>query len=248
MVANEFKGRRNAYLGVRSVDGRRSGILHIWTRRAQVYVASKGRGGVDKISFHSPTYCQHAYNENLPLPPEMPIRQSVIWHRMPTPPSGTLGASCAFTWQIPTDTLSEMKISPPDNVQWILAAPAGQVTILDMAFTAESEAIVRSHYPDNALSLFWRLSANESFFVNRRLGIWDRETITVPASHHAKQHLVMSPNDPENTGRPVRFSMFNHPTDGQALVGWELGGYWTDREPDSSSSTLKRTTVVAKSP
>jgi hypothetical protein len=248
MVANAFKGRRTAYLGIRSEDGRRSGILHVWTRRAQVYVAGKGQGGVDKISFHSPTYCQHAYDQNLPLPKEISVRQSVIWQRTPTPPPGALGASCAFTWQVPTDTLSAFDSDPPDNVQWIPAFPAGQVTILDMAFTAESEAVVRSQYPDGTIILFWPLSPTESFFVIKRSGIWDRETITVPASHHADRHLVMSPEDPENTGRPVTFSMFNNPTDGQALVGWELGGYWTKTPPHPSSSTLTRKTVVAKSP
>lgn len=247
MVANEHKGRRTAYLGIRSRDGCRSGILHIWTRRAQVYVAAKGLGGIDKISFHTPTYCQHAYNENVPLPQEIPVRQSVIWHRTPTPRLGALQASCAFIWQVPTDTLSAIEADSPDNVQWLLAAPVGQVTILDMAFTAESEATVKLHYPKGDLALFWPLSATESFLVMKRSSAWDGETITVPASHHEDRHLVMSACDPDNTGRPVRFSMFNHPTDGQALVGWELGGYWTNTRPDRSSSTLSRRTVITRS-
>lgn len=244
MVASNLKSRRDAYVGVRADDGRRSSILHVWTRRGQVYVAAKGQGGVDKISFHSPTYCQHAFNENLKLPDGMPSRQTVIWQRSPTPPLGLLSGSCGFTWQVPTDTLSFLEVAPPEGVQWIAAKPSGKVTILDMVFTVESEVVVTEIIPAGSVVLFWPVSAEESFFIRARSGGWDRETTVVPADHREHRHLVISGDDPENTGRPVRFSVFNRPTDGQALVGWDFGGYWTDKPP-KATSTFSRKTVVA---
>src|SRR5882762_601454 len=113
-----------------------------------------------------------------------------------------------------------------------------------MAFTADSEVVVTENVPIASLNLFWPLSAEESFFIRARSGIWDRETMVVPADRHEHRHLIMSADDPENTGRPVRFSFFNRPTDGQALVGWDLGGYWTDKPPKATSA-LSRKAVIA---
>lgn len=247
MVFLSLKSRRDAYVGVRADDGRRSNVLHVWTRRGQVYISAKGQGGIEKISFHSPTYCQHSFNESLKLPEDVPSRQTVVWQRSPTPPPGMLRGSCGFTWQVPTDTLSFLQAPSPEGVQWAHAKPSGQVTILDMAFTAESEAVVNSNLPDGAALLFWPLSAEESFFIYSWSGIWDRRTTMIPASLHEHRYLVISDDDPDNTGRPVRFSIFNRPTDGQALVGWDLGGYWTEKPPKAASTFTWKAVVASGS-
>ena len=130
MSAFNPRKRRDTYIVVQADDGRRSGILHIWTKRSQVYVASKGHGGISKVSFHTPTYCQHAYDQNIRLPEGIPARQSSVWQRSPTPPKGIPSLSHGFIWQVPTDTLSEPRGDLPADVISIPAAPPANVTLV----------------------------------------------------------------------------------------------------------------------
>ena len=48
----------------------------------------------------------------------------------------------------------------------------------------------------------------------------------VSAAPHDPRDLLILPVDPDNTGRPVRLTLFSNPKDGDLMTVWEMGGYW----------------------
>ena len=74
----------------------------------------------------------------------------------------------------------------------------------------------------------------------------EREFV-MPSSHHESRHLVISADDPNGTGRPVRIVGHNSPKEGDTQYGWEFGGYWVtgDLEGDGRDK-LNRTTVLSR--
>jgi hypothetical protein len=55
----------------------------------------------------------------------------------------------------------------------------------------------------------------------------------VSATPDDPRDLLILPVDPEDTGRPVRLTLFSNPKDGDFINVWEMGGYWHDPLTDA---------------
>ena len=73
----------------------------------------------------------------------------------------------------------------------------------------------------------------------------NEQEFAIPSSHHQKRHIIISKNDPAQTGSPVRFLGENNPKDGDCQEIWELGGYSHDGPLPLGVPLFKRTTVIA---
>lgn len=233
--------------------GRRSGgrptfrVWHVWTKRGQVYVAHKGGGGIQKISLHTPTNCRHAFTSEYGKPTGLQTRAIVEWERAPTPPVGIGRASCALTLEFPTDFLSTA-LDHVDGVTWVPAAPAGHVTIMEFIFTEDNEHDFRAALTGPRREvLYWRTCDNEAFVIISHFTAWVGENITVPPSHDETRRLVISSDDPNRTGRPIRFSVFGNPKNGVMTI-LEFGANWQDiNDPvPNPSGTFTRQSIFVQ--
>jgi hypothetical protein len=117
-----------------------------------------------------------------------------------------------------------------------------------MLFTNDDEATVRSLLTTHEMVKYGRLLSGEGFCVLRAISHAQERDFIVPASHHEMRQLVISRDDPLNTGRPVRLLGHDHPKDGDCLNAWEFGGYWKSAplEKNEEGDTFTRTTVYAR--
>jgi hypothetical protein len=101
------------------------------------------------------------------------------------------------------------------------------ITVLEMLFTKEAENDLRAAAAagNRTIISLTNLPCGEAFVVMSRHATWQHEDFYVPASHHQTQDLLFTKDDPGSTGRPVRFRMYNHPKDGDSMIGWEFAGY-----------------------
>jgi hypothetical protein len=149
------------------------------------------------------------------------------WRRAPTSSLGSGSASRVIMIAFPTDFLSRSKHDITKEIRWIDAAPAGQATFVEGAFTYESRQTVEAAFQSSGqrqLLEFIGFPSGEAFFVASSFDQWDDKTLTVPGDGKVND-LVFSAADPDNSGRPIRIRFGPKPNDGDALLLQELGGY-----------------------
>jgi hypothetical protein len=132
-----------------------------------------------------------------------------------------------------TDHLStKLAEAPPNNTHWINPAPSGGSTVIDLSFTNDSEAILREALKSEPANLEHKLLAysqlqdGEAFSISTWHSDKADKVFRVLAAPHDPRDLLIFPIDPDNTGRPVRLTLFSNPKDGDLMDVWELGGYW----------------------
>jgi hypothetical protein len=77
--------------------------------------------------------------------------------------------------------------------------------------------------------LYAQLIDNEALLVMYSYGDWENKDLNSPASPESIfPDLLFSEKDPNDTGRPIRIVLGPSPSDNDALVLQELGGYKTN--------------------
>ena len=214
---------------VRRADGYTSLPWRLWiTSQGDVYLASRSMAAVEKYSFHWSGICRHAFTKEHGPGRTMQDRVLQKWKRVETPMEGAGQASRVAWMAFPTDYLSRLVIKDAGKIHWIAAAPPGGAAYVDLAFTAESEGSVRAALGSSEKTLvsYTALSPEEAFIIFTYHSDWENKDISSPTKPGSIfPDLLFSPNDPGDTGRPVRACIQSHPSDGDAVHIQEIGGY-----------------------
>ncbi len=244
--------RYDARFVIGEPNGPRSCLWRIWRTNNEVYVAASNLGGIEKISFHSGGICRKAFTSERGTPSGIPDRATHKWRRLETPSAGSLKGICVLEIGVPTNYLST-SIEPLDRpVTWIQPAPKNMAVILEMLFTLEPESIVREkmELANRPIHTYTKLPNGEAFVVTSRVAEFTGENFRVPPSHHEKHNIVFSSEDPENTGRPIRITIYTNPADGDRMIAWEYGGYRASNDSIldfQKFGTFNRSVVLDKS-
>ena len=187
-------------------DGSRSGMWHVFAKRGQVYVSYGTMGGVKKLSFHSQEVCRDAFTSEFGTPATLHNRATHEWLRSATPSAGGGRGACVLQVGFPTDSLSTALAPVKKACQFVPAAPAGMITVLEFFFTHEVESEIRRVAPDgNRIVVgYASLETGEGFAITARHAEWENRDLLVPASHHEDSDMFFLSSDPDHTGRPIR--------------------------------------------
>jgi hypothetical protein len=214
-------------------DGFRSSQWRLWiTPPGDVYLTTRGMGGIYKYSFHQSGICRSAFTQEHGTPSTMSDRAMFKWKRAPTPLAGAGGASRVAWIAFPADFLSK-SAAPSAKTTLISAAPSQGATYLELGYTFESEAFVVSAFHENQrrLHFYTKLPSGEAIFACSYHSDWENKDINSPVGEGSVfPQLLFSANDPLNTGRPIRMIFGPMPKDGDALVLQELGGYSVEND------------------
>ena len=165
--------------------------------------------------------------------------------RLPTPAAGEDRGSRVAWIAFPTDYLSGAFDSGVKDVAWIEAAPAGGATYIEVVFTRESQERVHRAFRERQerdVLTYLRLLFDEALFVRYYHADWENKDLSMPGDGKVAD-LVFSALDPHDTGRPIRIRFGPAPSDGDALVLQELGGYPIDAGPKPELQRMRDETV-----
>lgn len=213
---------------VHSTDGYGSLVWRLWvTKKGDVYLATRGLAGVEKFSFHVSGICRRAFTTESGAPPMMDDRVTSRWVRAPIAEAGQGQATRVAYIGIPTDYLSYFPGF--DNTGHLCISPAapGGATYFELWFTSELEQTVQGAFAADSmrnLLLYTPLPDGYAVFLSWHHADWQNEDIKIPGEGKVND-LIFSSNDPLKTGRRIRITIANSPTDGNAVVIKELGGY-----------------------
>jgi hypothetical protein len=221
------KNKVDLRFAVRSHSGQISSVWRLWaTRHGDVYLATRNMAKIEKFSFHKSGICRSAFTGEHGTPETMTDRAMFKWKRLPTPEAGEGKASRVAWLAFPTDYLSR-RADHPVEINWIEAAPPGGATYVELAFTSESRDFIEeafSQRQERRLLLYANLLVGESVYLSYYHSDWENGDLKVPGDGKVSD-LVFSASDPYETGRPIRIRLCTTPSDGDALVMRELGGY-----------------------
>jgi hypothetical protein len=228
-----MSGKRfDVRLAVGTVDGPRSSMWHIWSRKSEVYAAHAQMGGIQKFSFHTPNVCRRAFTKEHGTRSTLTDRATHEWRRDPTPAVGSKQAVRVLRVGFATDVLSTTLESPTRSIIWIKPAPAGRSTVFDIIFSRESEAAISEAIAADApevahtMVAYNRLPNGEAFCVTCWYADKGVETLRMPADAGHKDDLIVFPKDINQTGRPVRLTLFSNPKDGDFRLVWFWVAFW----------------------
>ena len=199
------------------------------SRQGDVYLSLRWMAKIQKYSFHKSGICRQAFTREYGTPLTLKDRATSTWKRLATPPAGD-GKGSRVAWlAFPTNYLSRQRNSVTEGVVWIKGAPVDGATYVELVYTFESEQSVRTSFAkrqERRLLKYIELPGGEALFVAFYHADWDNKDLNVPGEGKVAD-LVFSPLDPYDTGRPVRICLgpAPAPSDGDALVLRELGGY-----------------------
>jgi len=225
----------NLRFAITRPDGARSSIWHVRRHGSQVYVIFDGLGGVQKFSFHTPNLCRLAQTkEHAAL---MGTERYCLheWWRDSTPESGSGKRVRVLLLSCGTNVLSTAFPVSKKSFHAIAAAPVDQSTLVELCFTRENESSVldslRKSEPhfNHQLLAYEKLDNGEAIVISSYWGDVANDTLDMPAPKESGKsrfgHLVVSPEDPAKTGRPIRVTTFSNPKDGDFIQVWEFGAY-----------------------
>jgi len=215
--------------GVKREDGYISNIWRLWiTLPGDIYLTTRGMGGIEKYSFHKSGICRSAFTKEHETPITMRDRAMFKWVRAETPPMNSGRASRVAWIAFPTDYLSRITESSEKEILWIPAASLGGATYLELCFTLDLENTILSAFQNNGRHLlsYIVLPSREAFFLIFYHADWENKDLRSPSAKGSVfPNLLFSANDPKDTGRPIRIRFGPTPKDGDALQLQELGGY-----------------------
>lgn len=223
--------------GIKRPDGYTSSVWRLWsTRHGDVYLAVRRMAGIEKYSFHRSGLCRSAFTKEYGRPAKLSDRVVHKWRRSPTPPTVERAARVALI-AFPTDFLSRDVRQDRKQVTWIDAAPCGGATYVELGFSRGPEVEVRDLLAkggNRSLLSFAPLPSGETLLLTFYYADWDNRELRSPAAPESVfPDLLFSPDDPDDTGRPIRILFGPKPADGGAVVLRELGGYVVARPGDA---------------
>lgn len=231
-------------LAVGTVIGPRSSIWRIISHRSDIYVSSGG-SSTAKISFHESKICRRAFDE-AHEPITVANRLIHRWRRADTPPAGSGRACLLLRVGIATDYLSTALEVPTRKITWIPAASSGRTRVICVLLTNDTEERLRHDLGKECdVVAYQRLPNSEAVAVMTNIADSNEKGFVIPSSHHQNRNIIISANDPCNTGRPIRFFIESDPKDGDCQEIWELGGYYHDGSLPPGMPLFNRTTVIA---
>lgn len=215
--------------GIRRDDGYISSLWRLWvTRKNDVYLTTKGMGGVEKCSFHASGICRSAFTKEHGAPSSLKDRAVFKWKRSTTPPKDSGQVSRVAWIAFPTDYLSRFENVSEKKITWIDSAFAGGATYVELCYTLDSEKAILPLIKgtDRRLLSYTHLLNGEGLLVTYYHADWENKDLRIPAGTESIfPDLLFSTQDPRNTGRPIRIRFGSAPKDGDALRLQELGGY-----------------------
>jgi len=213
--------------GIKNPEGNVSTVWKLWaTNKGDVYLSVRKMTGIMKYSFHASGICRSAFTLEHGTPTTLSDRAMYKWKRSPTSEPGSLKASRVAWLAFPSDYLSRPIPTDDKKVFWITAAPPGKARFIELAFTRESEANVRALFTPTSqreLISFTVLPNGESFIFLSYIGEWENRDLKMPGEGKVADIYFSSVMD--STGRPIRIQFGPRPSDGDALLLQELGGY-----------------------
>jgi len=246
MSKKDYQVRVDFRIAVGSAHGPRSSVWRGASNNNEVYLSHSMMGKVEKFSFHRSLKCRRAFHEHT-KPSGMDDRAIEKWTRVQTPPTGISYALVAI---FPTDTLSTALAPEGKDVLWIGAALPGATTVLEFIFTRDNEDRTRELANSNSRELlsYTVLPNEEAFCVTKTNGRWTGENFVVPGVIDDDKQYVISRDDPQNTGRPARFSTYRQLNNGTVLEAWEYGAYQVplDAEFSKPMGRLTRTKLLRR--
>jgi hypothetical protein len=200
--------------GVKRADGYISCIWRLWvTKNGNVYLTTKSAlGRVHKCSIHRSGNCRTAFRSEYAKARKNGDRVVNEWTRANTPPKGEHKGSLPLCINIPTNYLSRSsKNESLENVTWIEAAPEGSAVQFQFWITYENENTIKGLFTktdiQSKLHLISPLLDDQSFVLTSHEVIFAQGDFSV--SDHPDSifgPLKICSVDPENTGRPIKFS------------------------------------------
>jgi hypothetical protein len=82
-----------------------------------------------------------------------------------------------------------------------------------------------SHFAHNLIA-FKQLSNGEAFYITSWYSDKAYKVLRMPADDGHKDDLIVFPTDINQSGRPVRLSLYSNPKDSDLMQVWELGAFW----------------------
>jgi hypothetical protein len=225
----------NFNFAVADSDGKRSSLMHLRRHGSQIYLMTQSMGGIQKYSFHTPDICRLAFTKEYATKQQMKNRGIIEWRRGPTPEAGSVNATRVLRLHVGTNVLSARYPETAEGFEKIAAAPRNWSTIVDLGYTRDPESIIRKKVGESAtdynhtLVAYEQLENGEAIFLSSHWASVANDTLNMPAPKPGVGavfgHLVVSPNDPQNSGRPIRVTVWSNPGYGDLLDAWEFGAY-----------------------
>jgi hypothetical protein len=205
-----------------------SSIWRIWlTKKGDIYLCTKGMGGIIKYSFHRSGICRNAFTSEHGKSPKLEDRAVYKWIRAPIPKKGEGKATRLAMLAFPTDHLSKLDLNDTTNVLEIKSAVSKCATYVEICMTSESkDDILKVMGADSSYNLvtYTIIDDDKALYISYHYDLWENEDFTMPGNGEVND-LVFPAFDKEGTGRPIRMISGSEPKDGDALILKEIGGY-----------------------
>jgi hypothetical protein len=162
------------------------------------------------------------------------------------PAAGSGELTYAFILKVPSDLLSTTLASEKKRVTWLPPAPSGGTTVIEFLFTREEKRTVEelSEAQGRTLISYTRLPNGDAFIVTSAHEDWIPQSFRMPGVLFPDREYVVATDDPNNTGRPARVTIYVEPKESLPLIAWEYGAYWVPlgtkfREPMGTITRAK---------
>lgn len=204
-------------LAVGSQEGPRSSVWRCYSNKSDVYLTHGAAGGIEKISLHASLICRRAFTSEEGPAAGHSDRVILRWQRAPALP-GTM--AYALIARFPSDYLSTSLRRPFKPVQWLPPAPAGGATIVEFVFTGLDRTAMNqlAVAAGRTIVNFTPLPNGESFVVSYCHEPWQGEPFVAPGFLGRDGQYVVAPDDPSNSGRPARITLFLEPTSAHPML------------------------------
>jgi hypothetical protein len=218
--------------GVSRADGYTSSVWRLWVvSRGDAYLAVRNFAGISKYSFHPENNCRNAYTSQYSKKRTMKDRLVSEWYRADTPMHGSGKWSQPFFLFVPTDYLSKPIDHGKKTIDWIEAAPPGKAILLTLGMTRDQRGVVEHAINQSVPELSHRLLAFAPMFTDENLMLTSHcvdSGMGDFSSPHANESimpdLLISKEDPYQTGRPYRMCISNVDESRNAIIVREVGG------------------------
>lgn len=113
------------------------------------------------------------------------------------------------------------------KMSWISAGAEHTTSFMEFFYTREGIDAVKefSAVAGRTLIGHSELPNGELFVMSGHIEPWGGQEMVVPASFGNRHDMVISASDPENTGRPIRLTIFKDATSTSPVTIVEYGGY-----------------------